>query len=193
MWKWYENLTSGLSSGQRHFLKEWVEPILLAVILALVIRTFFFQAFKIPTGSMRPTLIESDRVLVNKILYRFQEPKRGDIIVFRYPVDGKRDFIKRLVGLPGETIEIRQGKIFANGVELPQESILNKFYYYNREDWQYGKENQKIEVPQDAYFALGDNSAQSSDSRNWGFVPKKNMIGKAFIIYWPIQRVKLVK
>jgi signal peptidase I len=174
-------------------MKEWIEPILFAVILALVIRTFFFQAFKIPTGSMRPTLIESDRVLVNKILYRFKAPQRGDIIVFRYPVDGKRDFIKRLIGLPGETIEIKEGKVLINGKVVEETSRLRDFYYYNREDWPYAKEGQVIQVPPDAYFAMGDNSAQSSDSRNWGFVPKKNMIGKAFMIYWPPKRIRLTE
>jgi signal peptidase I len=175
-----------------YLLKEWVEPILLAVILALIIRTFFFQAFKIPTGSMRPTLLEKDRVLVNKILYRFREPARGDIVVFRYPVDGKRDFIKRLAALPGETIEIRAGKVLINGTPVDESSPFRKFYYYNREDWEFGGEDDKIQVPQDAYFVLGDNSAQSSDSRNWGFVPKKNMVGKAFMVYWPPKRVRLV-
>ena len=142
---------------------------------------------------MRPTLIENDRVLVNKILYRYKEPERGDIIVFKYPVDGKRDFIKRLVGLPGETLEIRQGKVYINGEALPENLLIQKFYYYNREDWDYGKENQKIKIPQDSFFVLGDNSAQSSDSRNWGFVPRKNLIGKAFLIYWPPRRIRLVE
>ena len=193
MFKFYRNWISRLNPRLQYFIKEWVEPILLAVILALIIRAFLVQAFKIPTGSMRPTLIENDRVLVNKILYRYKEPERGDIIVFKYPVDGKRDFIKRLVGLPGETLEIRQGKVYINGEALPENLLIQKFYYYNREDWDYGKENQKIKIPQDSFFVLGDNSAQSSDSRNWGFVPRKNLIGKAFLIYWPPRRIRLVE
>jgi len=189
----YRELTSRLGPRGQYWLKEWVEPIILAIILALIIRTFFFQAFKIPTGSMRPTLIERDRVLVNKILYKYKEPQRGDIIVFRYPVDGKRDFIKRLVGLPGETIEIKQGKILINQEKLSEDSPLRQFYYYNRDDWFYGKGDQAIEIPEDSYFVLGDNSAQSSDSRNWGFVPKDNLIGKAFMVYWPPKRVRLAE
>jgi signal peptidase I len=184
---------SEMNPRLRYLLKEWVEPILLAVVLALIIRTFFFQAFKIPTGSMRPTLLENDRVLVNKFLYRFRAPERGEVIVFRYPVDGKRDFIKRLAALPGETVEIRQGKLWINGKPVEETSKLRKYYYYNREDWDYGGENRQIKVPADSYFALGDNSAQSSDSRNWGFVPKKNMIGKAFLIYWPPKRIRAVE
>jgi len=183
---------SRMNPRLRYFLKEWVEPILLAVILALIIRTFFFQAFKIPTGSMRPTLIENDRVLVNKFLYRFQPPQRGDVIVFKYPLDSKRDFIKRLAGLPGETLEIKQGKLMINGKVLDDTSKMRKFYYYNREDWDYGGEDREIKIPEDSYFALGDNSAQSSDSRNWGFVPKKDLIGKAFMIYWPPKRVRIL-
>ena len=176
-----------------YFLKEWVEPIVFAIILALIIRAFFVQAFKIPTGSMLPTLIENDRVLVNKFLYRFKEPERGDIVVFRYPVDGKRDFIKRLVALPGEEINIRDGKVWIDGKVTEEDSILRRFYYYNREDWDYGKDNQVVRIPDDAYFVLGDNSAQSSDSRNWGFVPKRNMVGKAFMIYWPPKRIRLAE
>jgi signal peptidase I len=193
MFKFYRNWVSRLHPRWQYLIKEWVEPILLAVILALVIRTFFLQAFKIPTGSMRPTLIENDRVLVNKILYDYKEPKHGDIIVFRYPVDGKKDFIKRLVGLPGDTIEIRQGKVLINDEPLPKDSPMRKYYYYNREDWEYGKENMKIKVPANSYFVLGDNSAQSSDSRNWGFVPKSNLIGKAFMIYWPPKRIRFAE
>jgi len=174
-------------------LKEWIEPILLAIILALIIRTFFFQAFKIPTGSMRPTLIEQDRVLVNKILYKYRDPQRGDIIVFRYPADGKRDFIKRLVGLPGETLEIKQGKLWVNGELVAEDSVLRRFYYYNRDDWMHGKGDQIVKIPDKSYFVLGDNSAQSSDSRNWGFVPEENVIGKAFMIYWPPKRIRVTE
>ncbi|MBU1888093.1 MAG: signal peptidase I, partial [Candidatus Omnitrophica bacterium] len=95
-----------MSSKLHYLMKEWVEPIVIAVVLALIIRTFVVQAFKIPTGSMRPTLMEGDRILVNKFIYKFREPVRGDVIVFVSSEDKKKDFIKRLVGLPGEEIEI---------------------------------------------------------------------------------------
>src|SRR3990167_2651214 len=103
----------------RYLMKEWVEPIVIAVILALIIRTFVVQAFKIPTGSMRTTLMEGDRILVNKFIYKFTEPKRGDVIVFvaPSPEDKKKDFIKRLVGLPGETIQISNGSILIRSEE----------------------------------------------------------------------------
>jgi signal peptidase I len=171
--------------------KNWGEPFLVAAILALVIRTFLLGPYKIPTGSMRMTFLEGDRIFVDKISYRFNPPRRGDIIVFKYPLDKKKDFVKRLVGMPGDKLEIKEGKLTVNGAVLDQPPFSDH-YYYNREDWEFGKEGQLIEVPQGYYFALGDNSAQSSDSRYWGFIPAKNLIGKAFFIWWPPKRVKLV-
>ncbi len=171
--------------------KNWGEPFLVAAILALVIRTFLLGPYKIPTGSMRVTFLEGDRIFVDKISYRFNPPQRGDIIVFKYPLDKKKDFVKRLAGMPGDKLEIKDGKLIANGKVLDQPPF-SEHYYYNREDWEFGKEGQMIEVPQGYYFALGDNSAQSSDSRYWGFVPVKNLIGKAFFIWWPPKRIKLV-
>jgi len=172
-------------------MKEWVEPIIIAVVLALIIRTFVVQAFKIPTGSMRPTLIEGDRILVNKFIYKFREPKRGDVIVFISPEDKKKDFIKRLIGLPNETIRISDGSILVDGKSVEENSVLKKRHYYNRGD--FGMEGQDIKVPGDAYYVLGDNSISSRDSRYWGFMPKKYLLGKAFLIYWPPNRIRLIK
>ena len=172
--------------------KNWGEPFLVAAILALVIRTFLLGPYKIPTGSMRTTFLEGDRIFVDKVSYRFKKPRRGDIIVFKYPLDPKKDFVKRLAGMPGDHIEIKEGKILIDGKALDTPPFV-EHYYYNRNDWDFGKEGQVIEVPSGYYFALGDNSAQSSDSRNWGFVPARNLIGKAFCIWWPPNRVKLVQ
>lgn len=172
--------------------KEWGEPFVIAAILALVIRTFLLGPYKIPTGSMRVTFLEGDRIFVDKVSYRFHPPRRGDIIVFKYPLDPRKDFVKRLVGMPGERIEIKGGKIYINDKVL-EDAPFADHYYYNRNDWEYAKEGQVIQVPAGQYFALGDNSAQSSDSRNWGFVPAKNLVGKAFFIWWPPKRVKLVQ
>lgn len=173
--------------------KNWGEPILIALILALFIRTFFVQAFKIPTGSMRPTFMESDRILVDKLTYRFRSPGRGDIIVFKYPADKKKDFVKRLVGFGGETIEIKNGSVYVNGQRVEEPNSIVKNYYYNRNDWPYGREGQRIRIPENAFFVLGDNSAQSSDSRNWGFVPRDYLKGRAILVYWPPSRVRLIK
>jgi signal peptidase I len=184
-------------------LREWIESGIVAAFLAFcVIRPFIIQAFKIPTGSMRPTLMEGDLILVNKFIYgakvpftkhrlpKVRDPKRGDVIVFIYPEDVKKDFIKRLIGLPGDMLEIRNGNIYVNNNLLsgPQ---FNKRYYYNRGD--FAKEGEVLIVPQDSYFVLGDNSASSKDSRYWGFVPKDNILGMAVTIYWPPQRIRAIK
>ncbi len=191
-----------MSEKTKHIIKEYAESIIIALILALLIRHFVVQAFKIPTGSMRPTLIENDRILVNKFIYgarlpftyihlpAIRQPKRGDVIVFQYPEEPTKDFIKRLIATGGETVEIINGKIAING-SIIHDGALNNINYYNF--GQYGKEGEKIIVPKDSYFVLGDNSVSSKDSRYWGFVPKKNLIGKAFFIFWPIKRMGLIK
>lgn len=176
----------------RYIVDEWVKPILVALVLALMIRTYFVQAYKIPTGSMRMTLLENDKILVDKISYRFHPPHRGDVVVFKYPLDPKKDFVKRLIAFGGEKVEIKDGAIFINDTMI-EDPLIRRNYYYNREDWPYGRMGQKFEVPLDNYFVLGDNSAQSSDGRNWGFVPKKNLSGRAFLIWWPPKRISLIK
>ncbi len=192
------------STSRKVIIWEWVESIVVALILALVIRHFVIQAFKIPTGSMRMTLIEGDRIMVNKFIYGakipfsdirlpgLRQPKRGDVVVFVYPEDPKKDFIKRLIGLPGETVEIKKGNIYING-ELCQDPALYNRYYYNRPETNYGSEGAPVNVPEDSYYVLGDNSASSRDSRYWGFVPKKNMLGNAILIYWPPHRIRIIK
>src|SRR3990167_2619836 len=170
--------------------KNWGEPFVVAAVLAVLIRTFLLGPYKIPTGSMRPTFLEGDRIFVDKISYRFGELKRGDIVVFKYPEEPKKDFVKRLAGLPGDRIEIRDGKLVINGGEMNR-APFSKNYYYNNNEWPYGKEGQVIVVPDQEYFVLGDNSAASLDSRKWGFVPQKNLVGRAFFIWWPPKRVQL--
>ncbi len=167
--------------------KEWLHSIVVALILTLIIRTFVIQAFKIPSGSMRPTLLEGDKLFVSKYIYRFEAPKRGDIIVFRFPGDVKKDFIKRLVASEGESVEIRDGKIYIDGKALDDPASFGKFYYYNHDP--YGSPAETVHVPADSYYVLGDNSANSTDSRFWGFVPKKNLLGKAIFRWWPPRRV----
>jgi len=183
--------------------REWIESIVIAVILALIIRTFIVQAFKIPSGSMIPTFEVGDRIFVNKFLYgakfpfidfrlpAVRQPKRGDIIVFVSPETPKKDFVKRLIATGGETVEIRGGNIYINGKAVDGPPSIRSLYYYNRGE--YGKEGYGITVPKDSYYALGDNSASSRDSRYWGFVPKKNLLGKVIFIYWPLHRMKVIK
>lgn len=184
------------------FIREWVEAIVVALILAIAIRTFILQPFRIPSTSMVPTLVVGDRLMVNKLRYGaivplttyrlpgFSKPKRGDIIVFRAPEDRKKDFIKRLIGLSGEKVEIKFGDIYVNG-QLVADPIIKNIYYYNRGS--YGEVNKSITVPSGYYFVLGDNSGSSSDSRFWGFVPQNDVIGKAEFIYWPPTRIRFLK
>lgn len=172
--------------------KNWGEPLLVAAILAVFIRAFIFGPYKIPTGSMKPTFMEEDKIFVDKLSYRFHTPKRGDIIVFKYPLDRKKDFVKRLAGLPGESIEIRKGVLMVDGKPMT-DPPFSRNTYYNVEGWEYGKSGQVIRVPDGHYFALGDNSAHSADSRQWGFVPKNDLVGKAFMIWWPPKRIKLTE
>jgi len=172
-------------------VREYVESIIIAVILALFVREFIVQAFKIPTGSMKPTLNEDNRIFVNKYIYRFKDPERGDIVVFKYPEDTKKDFIKRLIAVGGETVEIKDGNILINGKVIEEPKSISSIFYYNRSE--YGGMGQKITVPKDSFYMLGDNSGSSRDSRYWGFVPRKYIIGKAFFRYWPLGAIGKVK
>ncbi len=184
-------------------IREWTESIIIAVILALFIRTFVVQAFKIPSGSMIPTFQVGDRIFVNKFLYgakvpfldvnlpAVRGPKRGDIVVFISPETPKRDFVKRLIAVGGERVRIQDGKILINDKPVEEPSSIRSVYYYNAGD--FGQEGQTIVVPKDSYFVMGDNSNSSRDSRYWGFVPKKNMLGKVIFIYWPLHRMKVIQ
>ena len=160
-------------------LREMVEVIVTALVLAFLIKTFVVGNFWIPSESMVPTIEVNDKVIVTNFSYWFEGPKRGDVIVFRYPLDTKKDYIKRCIGLPGETVEFRDSKLYVNG-QLVEEPYLPEGLIF--ED--YGP----IEVPEGQYFMCGDNRNHSSDSRVWGFVEKRLIIGKAQVIYWPFDR-----
>jgi len=193
---------NGIAIRVKSQLQEWIESIVIAFILAMFIRTFFIQAFKIPSGSMRPTLLEGDRLMVNKLRYGarvpftkkrlpgMSKPKRGDIIVFVFPGDPKRDFIKRLIAFGGERVEIRDGDIFING-ENVEDPVVKNIFYYNRGD--YGSMEESVLVPEGYVYVLGDNSGSSHDSRFWGFVPQENIIGRAEFIYWPFDRMRFLQ
>ncbi len=163
-------------------LMAYAKSIIIALVLSLLIIIFIVQAFYIPSGSMRPTMEIRDRILVNKFIYRFIEPRAQDIIVFKYPVQPQRKFIKRIIGVGGDTVEIRDGHVYVNDRLLEEDYTLTQGY------GDYGP----IEVPADNYFVLGDNRNNSEDSRFWGFVPRENVVGKAMLIFWPLNRVKLL-
>ncbi len=165
---------------------EWVKSLVVAFVLAMFIRTFFFQAFKIPSSSMYPTLRIGDHLIANKLVYRFRDPGRGEVVIFKFPDNTRRDFVKRLVGRPGEKVKIAGGKIYIDGKEATDSRIAGR-EYFNDEGMP------EITVPADKYFVLGDNSANSYDSRYWGFVPRRDFLGEALFIYWPPKRWGVVK
>ncbi|MEW6381151.1 MAG: signal peptidase I [bacterium] len=169
---------------RKSIYREYLEAIIIAVALALVIRTFIVQAFKIPSGSMIPTLQIGDHILVNKFIYRFEKPQRGDIIVFKYPKDPSRDFIKRLIGRPGDTLEIQNKHVYLNGKALDEPYTIHE----SGEASMYVPPNRDnfgpITIPEGYFFVMGDNRDCSLDSRFWGLLQEDLIKGKAFIIYW---------
>ena len=185
---------------RKSVVREYAEAIFIAILLALVIRTLIIQAFTIPSGSMMDSLLVGDYILVNKFLYGpevpltehrmpgFREPARGDIIVFKYPQDEKRDFIKRIVGTPGDTVQVRGDQVYVNGKPLVEpyvrkvEGPLGDRAQPAYCGYAYGCE--PTVVPAGSYFVMGDNRNNSQDSRYWGFVRKDKIKGKAFLIYW---------
>ena len=169
--------------------RETIETILWALVLALILRTFVVQAFWIPSGSMLPTLQIGDRVLVAKFWNWFKEPSRGSIYVFKYPIEPDRDFIKRIIGLPGDIIDIRNGVVYLNGSALDEPYVKNRDYFTLRPDSGFKFDSIPFVVPENNYLALGDNRRNSQDSRYWGFVPKNYLKGPAFFRYWPLSRI----
>lgn len=178
---------------QKNVIWEYSEILIVALVLAMIIRAFLVQAYKIPSGSMLETLQIGDYLLVTRFNYdikipftdksivRTGDPEHGDIVVFRYPVDPDQNYIKRVIGLPGDTIEIREKKVFRNG------KLITEPYTQFSRPWSRieGTDNfDRITVPEGHYFCMGDNRDDSADSREWGFVPRDNIQGKAWIIYW---------
>ncbi len=176
---------------RKSLAREYIEAIVIAILLALVIRTFVVQAFTIPSGSMVPTLQVGDYILVNKFIYggeipftafrlpAIRQPERGDIVVFKYPWDEKRDFIKRVIGLPGEEVSMKGRTVYINGKPLDE-----PYAVYNEMASHVGIDYGPTVVPRDSYFMMGDNRDNSQDSRYWGFLRRHKIRGKAFIIYW---------
>lgn len=159
---------------------EIAEIIIIALVLSWILRTFVAQPSVIPSPSMLPTIQEQDRVLVDKLFFKWTGLHRDDIIVFLPPPEAhsKKDFIKRIIGLPGETLEIKNGEVYING------NALKEPFELQPPDYTYGP----VTIPANSYFVLGDNRNNSGDSHMWGFLPKQNIIGRAFLRYWPLTR-----
>ncbi len=177
-------------------LRENIEAITLAIILALFIRAFIIQAFKIPSGSMQNTLQIGDHILVNKFIYGvklpftsttiipYKNPQRGDIVVFKFRQEPKKDFIKRTIGIPGDVIEIRNKEVYVNKKRFEQDYAIYTDLHIIPKAMQPRDNFGPVTVPEDSIFVMGDNRDHSYDSRFWGFVNLKDVKGKAFIIYW---------
>ncbi len=168
-------------------LREIVETVIWALLIAFVVRYFVVEGYYIPSGSMKPTLVPGNRVLVAKFYYRLYQPQRGDIIVFRYPSNEKKNLIKRIIALPGETVRIENGLVYINGVPIQGDQFNREYVNVGG----YGRGEQII--PGNSYFVLGDNSHNSDDSRFWGYVPFKNILGRAFLIYWPPRSIQILR
>jgi signal peptidase I len=193
-----ENTSPGSTSYRKSTAREYFESICVAVILALFVRTFVVQAFKIPTGSMENNLLIGDHLLVNKFAFAptmtdveeavlpIDSIRRGDIIVFKYPEDLERDFIKRVIGLPGETLELRKKRVYINDTMLDEPYV----HFLSPPDDDEGDEFDvrvrygPVTVPEGHYFMMGDNRDNSQDSRYWGFLPKEYVKGRALFVYF---------
>jgi signal peptidase I len=179
-------------------IREYAEAVGIAILLALVIRTLVVQAFTIPSGSMMDTLLVGDYILVNKFLYGaelpltdlhmpgLRNPQRGDIVVFKYPQDERRDFIKRIIGTPGDRIQVRGRQVYVNGTQLVEPYTKFADGARSAQDTYcgYAYACEPTVVPRDSYFVMGDNRDNSQDSRYWGFVKRDKIKGKAFLVYW---------
>ncbi len=166
--------------------KEYAKSVLIALILSLGIRIAVVEAYWVPTGSMVPTIMENDRIMSNKFIYRFTDPRPGDVVVFRPPAAAHTDaprLVKRLIGVAGDVIEVRDGRVYRNGQPLV-EPYINQTPDYTMPP---------VRVPDGYVFVLGDNRRDSYDSHEWGFLPRRDIIAKVMFRYWPLDRIGLVR
>lgn len=172
------------------FLLDSVQTFLIAAAVFLVIYAFLFRPFEVKGDSMFPNFHDSEYVLTNLIALRFQNPKLGDVVVFKAPPDPTKDYIKRIVGISGDTVSVKDGNVYVNG------RMLDESKYLKPDVKTYGggflKEGETIKVPENKFMVLGDNRLYSSDSREWGFVKKDEVIGQSLFVYWPLTRARLI-
>lgn len=182
-----QELRKNARGNSINVLREIVETVFWALLIAFIVRYFVVEGYYIPSSSIKPTLIPGNRVLVAKFYYRFYRPHRGDIIVFRFPSNRKKNLIKRVIALPGETVRIENGLVHIDGIPLQGDQFNREYFNVGN----YGREEQVI--PENSYFVLGDNSHNSDDSRFWGYVPFKNILGRAFLVYWPPRSIQILR
>lgn len=174
-----------------NFLIDTLQTFLLAAAVFLVIYAFLLRPFEVKGDSMYPNFKDGEYILTNLISLRLGNPKIGDVVVFKAPNDKEKDYIKRIIGLPGDTVSIKNGGVYVNGVVFDESKYLKSTVKtYNGA---FLMEGQEAVVPEDNFFVLGDNRPYSSDSREFGFVNKSNLIGISFFVYWPLNEMQLVK
>jgi signal peptidase I len=172
------------------WVREVVETVVIALVLAFLIRTFIVGTFWVPSGSMERTLLVNDRIMAYKLFYDIGDVEHGDIIIFRFPLDPQKDFVKRVIGLPGDRIELRDKQLYVNNVLQDEPYVIHTDFRdvgFPRDD--YGP----VVVPDNTLFVLGDNRDNSEDSRYWGFVPAGNIVGGVFLRYWPPWRISIIR
>ena len=183
--------SSGISAGENEIPEQstpgiltefrgWLKDILLAVVIAFLMVVFLYQPVKVEGTSMQPELLDQERIFVNKFVYHFEEIHRGDIVVFWYPKDPSKSFIKRVLGIPGDVVSIRDGQVYING-QLVEERYVPRGY-------QDADSYPVVRVREGHYYVLGDHRNASNDSRSWGLVPRKYIYGKAVFRYWPVEK-----
>jgi signal peptidase I len=169
---------------------SWIRDLAFSVLLAVVLIVFIYQPVKVEGTSMMPALTDQERIFINKFTYRFGlgNIERGDTVVFWYPQDPSKSYIKRVIGLPGDRVRIQEGNVFVNGVPLQEDYVPEE----NRDHVTWREGHDQV-VPRGNYFVLGDHRNQSSDSRGWGWVPRDSIYGKAVFVYWPLDKLGRVR
>jgi signal peptidase I len=178
------------SAGRRSLLAttaHWTRDLLLSVVIAVVIILFIYQPVKVEGTSMMPALVDQERIFINKFVYRFGIGgiERGDMVVFWYPNDVTKSYIKRVIGTPGDTVEVDNGMVLINGRSLEED--------YVPEEYRDHASMPPMRVPQDQFFVLGDHRTSSNDSRSWGMVPRRYIYGKAVFVYWPLEKLGVLR
>jgi signal peptidase I len=166
---------------------SWIRDLALSVLIAIVLIVFIYQPVKVEGTSMMPALQDQERIFINKFTYRFGKSsiERGDMVVFWFPLDTSKSYIKRVIGLPGDIVKIDQGTVMVNGVPLAEDYVPDGYRDYQSRPAE--------RIPPDSYYVLGDHRSSSNDSRAWGFVPRSNIYGKAVFVYWPLDKMGRVR
>ncbi len=172
-------------TGHLRVLRSWMRDLFFSISISLFIILFVYQPVKVEGGSMEPGLQDQERIFINKLAYRLEDIHRGDIVVFRYPRDPRKSFIKRVVGLPGDRVRVLDGHVYLNGRFTPEP--------YVPEEYLDARSYPEFKVPEDSYYVLGDHRSMSNDSRDFGAVPRPNIYGKAVFGYWPIDKLGLLR